>query len=72
MPTLTANRDTIARFRATERTLLAELERIAEMTNHYPVICTFAGNRVVFESREDVLSLIEEIRDAVARYEQAA
>ena len=63
---------TEAEFRETQEVLMQELDRLAEITEHYPVICMLAGRTYVFTSRDDILSLIEEIKQAVATYDQEA
>ena len=63
---------TVAGFSETRELLRKELERIAEMTKQYPVVCTFLSYRFVFESREDVQQLINDIDEAIDAYEQAA
>lgn len=69
---LNATRTTVAEFVRTQELLRGELERIAEMTKDYPVVCTFAEYRFVFESRQDILQLIEQISQAISAYEQKA
>lgn len=70
--TLEASSATVAEFLQTQELLLEQLERIAELTKQYPVVCTFAGYRFVFESRADVLRLIAQIKQAIDTYEQKA
>jgi hypothetical protein len=70
--TLRATNATVAEFRNIQRTLKTELERIAAMTDEYPVVCTFAGHRFVFESRQDVLDLIARLDEALNVYQNAA
>lgn len=67
---LRADESTIAELRAVREALRQELDRIERLTKHYPVICTFAGQRRVFKSRQDALDLIEELTSAVSQYER--
>ena len=70
--TLNADITTVAEFLRMQELLREELEKIAELTKRYPVVCTFANYRYVFESRKDVVDLIEKISKAIDTYEQQA
>ncbi|MCE9543986.1 MAG: hypothetical protein K8T25_00450 [Planctomycetia bacterium] len=70
MPTLTANKETVSVFRTIRAELVSHLTQLAEITKDYPVVCTFAGHRYVFESEADIRRLIEEIQSAVDRYDK--
>lgn len=69
---LKASKATVAEFRQTQELLRSELEHIAKMTRDYPVVCTFAGYRFVFEDREDVLALIAKLDEALDTFQKAA
>jgi hypothetical protein len=69
---LKASKATVAEFRQTQELLRSELESIARMTKEYPVVCTFAGYRFVFESRDDVLALIAKLDVALDEFQKAA
>lgn len=69
---LKASKATVAEFRQAQSLLLSELESIVKMTKDYPVVCTFAGYRFVFESRGDVEALIAQLTEALEEYQAAA
>ena len=70
--TVTVSESTFSEIRAVRELLRQRLEEIAAMTKDYPVVITFAGYRFVFESKADVLGLIEKLEGAITSYEQAA
>ncbi len=72
MSTVTINKSTVVEIKAARGELRARLEELAEMTRHYPVICTFAGQRWVFESKQDIVDLIDKMGSAIDDFERAA
>jgi len=58
-----------------EAALLAlrrHLDKLARMTETYPVECQFAGYRFVFSSRQDIVSLIDALDTRIAAFRSAA
>jgi hypothetical protein len=69
---ITVNESTVSEFRAVHELLRVELDHLAAMTKDYPVVITFAGMRFVFESRKDVVDLIDKLGGALTAYQKAA
>jgi hypothetical protein len=67
---LRINATNAADFRGALDVLRADLERLAKMTKSYPVICMIAGQRWVFESEQDIRDLLDEIAEALGRFDQ--
>ena len=63
---------TFPTFNRADQLLRGNLEELARMTKEYPVECTFAGIRFVFNSRQDIENLIALLAQKMAAYRQSA
>lgn len=59
-------------FRGALAALHAHLGKLVEMTREYPVECSFAGYRFVFEREADILEVIQAIDEKLKQFSAAA
>jgi len=58
-------------FTRADRLLRDHLEELARLTKDYPVECTFAEYRFIFQSRSDIEILISKIEAKLGKYQKS-
>lgn len=71
-PALRATAENVVEYRAVHAAFIRHLDMLKQMTEKYPVYCTFAGIGYVFESSEDIDKMIADLAAELQRYDAAA
>ena len=65
-------KDNVDVFRGAAAALKSHLTKLVEMTKEYPVECSFAGYRFVFERETDIRELISALDGKLTAFDSAA
>ena len=69
---LTITHENLGECTRASSALRDHLDELAEMTEKYPVECTFAGYRFVFRSRADIEKLLAMLDEKLTTFSHAA